>query len=103
MDRLDNVIRVVNNHETENYQVGQEIIEIQQELITLRQTVDSWNDDEEGREEENQDEAARIEDLPLQEDHENSPEIPPGSARPASLAGSATTVILSTLEIPLFC
>ena len=94
MDRLDNVIRVVKNHETENYQVGQEITEIQQELTTLRQTVDSWNDDEEGREEENQDEATRIEDLPSQEDHENPPEIPPGlAARPASLAGSATAVI----------
>ena len=101
MDRLDNVIRVVKNHETENYQVGQEITEIQQELTTLRQTVDSWNDDEEGREEENQDEATRIEDLPSQEDHENPPEIPPGLARPASLAGSATAVILSTLEMPL--
>ena len=34
MDRLDNVIRVVNNHETENYQVGQSINDIQHELNT---------------------------------------------------------------------
>ena len=63
---------------TENYQVGQETIEIHQELTTLKQTVDSWNDDEEGREEENQDGDTRVEDLPLQEDREISPETPPG-------------------------
>ena len=51
MDRLDNVIRVVNNHETENYQIGQSISDSQHELNTLRQTVVSWNDEEEGVEE----------------------------------------------------
>ena len=45
MDRLDNVIRVVNDHESESYQVGQSINDIQQELINLRQTVDSRNEE----------------------------------------------------------
>ena len=40
MDRLDNVIRVVNNHESESYQVGQSINDIQQKLTVLRHTVD---------------------------------------------------------------
>ena len=90
MDRLDNVIRVVHTHETENYQVGQSINDIQQELTTLRQTVDSRNDEEEGVEEEHQDDDARndVVDLPLQEDQDRSPETPPGLGRSASTAGS---------------
>ena len=78
MDRLDNVIRVVNNHETENYQVGQSTNDIQHELTTLRQTVDSWNDPEEGVEEKHQDDVAQddIADLPLQEDQDRSPRTP---------------------------
>ena len=97
IDRLDNVIRVVNNHETENYQVGQSINDIQQELTTLRQIVDSWNSEEEGREEDQQNDVVQEEvmDLPLQEDQERSPEIPPELAQPESLAGSATTVIVN--------
>ena len=66
MDRLDNVIRVVNHHESESYQVGQSINNIQQELTTLRQTVDSWNDEEEDRGEEHQDDVAQ----------DNVPELP---------------------------
>ena len=97
MDRLDNVIRVVNTHETENYQVGQSINDIQQELNNLRQTVDLWNNEEEVIEEGHQD------DLP-QDDVAHTPRSPetPGLARSASIAGSATTVIVSALEVPLF-
>ena len=46
MDRLDSVIRVVNEHQSESYQVGQSINDIQHELSTLRQAVDAWNEDE---------------------------------------------------------
>ena len=46
MDRLDSVIRVVNDHESESYQVGQSINDIQQELNALRQVVDAWNEDD---------------------------------------------------------
>ena len=104
MDRLDNVIRVVNDHDTENYQVGQSINDIQQELSTLRQTVDSWNAEEEEVEEGQQDDLPQNEvpDLPVQEDQGRSPEPPPGLPRSASIAGSATTVIVSVLELPLF-
>ena len=103
MDRLDNVIRVVNNHETENYQVGQSINDIQQELNTLQQTVDTWSDEEGDVEDEHQEDVVQedVPDLPLQEDQDRSPETPPGLARSASIAGSATTVIVSALEVPL--
>ena len=66
MDRLDNVIRVVSDHKSESYQVGQSINDIQQELINLRQTVDSWNEEEENREE------GHLDDVP----QENVPELP---------------------------
>ena len=104
IDRLDNVIRVVNNHESESYQVGQSINDIQQELMTLRQTVDAWNDDEQANEEHHQQETTHDDapDLPLQEDVDINDESPPGLARPASIAGSAPTIIMSTLELPLF-
>ena len=87
-----------------NYQVGQSINDTQQELTYLRQAVDSWNDEEEGVEGRHQDEVSQedVADLPLQEDQDQSPEAPPGLARSASIAGSATTVIVSTLELPLF-
>ena len=49
-----------------SYQVGQSINDIQQELNTLRQTVDSWNDEEEGRKEEHQDDVVQ----------DNAPELP---------------------------
>ena len=45
-DRLDNVIRMVNNHESDNYQVGQSINDLQQETIALRQTLDAWNEED---------------------------------------------------------
>ena len=104
MDRLDSVIRVVNDHESESYQVGQSLNDIQQELVTLRQTVDSWNDEEQGGEEGHQDDVPQNEvpDLPVREDQDGSPEAPPGLAHSASIAGSATTVIVSALELPLF-
>ena len=87
-DRLDNVIRVVNNHESENHQVGQSSNDIQQELMTLRQTVDAWNNDEEVNEENHQQDATHndLPDLPLQEVTDNVDEPPPGLARPASIA-----------------
>ena len=104
MDLLDNVIRVVNTHETESYQVGQSINDIQQELNTLRQTIDSWNEEEEVVEEGRQDDAPQddIPQFPPQEDQDRSPEAPPGLVRSASIDGSATTVIVSALEVPLF-
>ena len=104
MDRLDNVIRVVNDHDTANYRLGQSMSDIQQELTTLRQTVDSWNDEEEGREEEHQNDDVQenVTELPIQEEQDRSPDAPPGLARSASMAGSATTVIVSALELPLF-
>ena len=104
MDCLDNVIRVVNDHDTANYRIGQSMSDIQQELTTLRQTVDSWNDEEEGREEEHQNDDVQenVTELPIQEEHDNSPDHPPGLPRSASTAGSATTIIVSALELPLF-
>ena len=46
MDRLDSVIPSVNDHESESYQIGQSINDIQHELTALRQDVDAWNEDE---------------------------------------------------------
>ena len=45
-DRLDSVIRVVNDHESNSYQVGQSINDIQQEVIALRQAVGAWDEEE---------------------------------------------------------
>ena len=94
---------MVNNHESESYQVGQSINDIQQELMTLRQTVDAWNDEEQANEEHHQQETIHDDapDLP-QEGVDIDQETPPGLARPASIAGSASTIIMSTLELPLF-
>ena len=41
-------------------------------------------------------------DLPIQEGHDISQHVPPGLSRSASMAGSATTIIVSALELPLF-
>ena len=46
IDRLDNVIKVVNSQAAENYHLDQSVQDIQQELTMLRQTVDSWNDEQ---------------------------------------------------------
>ena len=46
IDRLDNVIKVVNNQAAENYHLDQSVQDVQQELTLLRQTVDSWNDEQ---------------------------------------------------------
>ena len=45
-DRLDSVFRVVNDHESNSYQIGQSTNDIQQEMIALRQTVDAWDEEE---------------------------------------------------------
>ena len=86
----------MNDHKSESYQVGQSINDIQQELINLRQTVDSWNEEEENREEEHLDDVAQenVPELPIQEGQDRSPETPPGLVCSASIAGSATTVIV---------
>ena len=52
IDRLDEVIKVVNTQATDSYHPDQSVQDIQQELTTLRQTVDSWNDDQQNDEEE---------------------------------------------------
>ena len=46
INRLDDVIKVVNTQAADSYQLDQSVQDIQQELITLRQTVESWNDDQ---------------------------------------------------------
>ena len=104
MDRLDHVIRVVNDHESESFQVGQSINDIQHELTTLRQAIDAWNQDDqqEGHEEDHQEDNQLGEspDLPLKEGHDLLEQEPPGLTRSASMAGSATTIIVSALELP---
>ena len=104
IDRLDNVIRVVNDHESESYQVGQSINDIQQELTALRQTVYAWNNEEECDQEDHQEDTTQndLVNLPLQEDTDRVEEPPLGLFRSASIAGSATTVLVSALELPLF-
>ena len=104
IDRLDSVIKVVNTHAAESFHLEQSVQDIQQELITLRQTVDSWNDDQENNEEEQQEIPPQDDspDPPLYEDQEQPQDIPPGLDHSASMAGSATTIILSSLELPLF-
>ena len=54
IDRLDSVIQVVNTHAAESYHLEQSVQDIQQELLELRKTVDSWNDDQEANGEEQQ-------------------------------------------------
>ena len=55
IDRLDNVIKVVNTQSAENYHLDQSVQDIQQELTMLRQTVNSWNEEQQDDEEEQQD------------------------------------------------
>ena len=43
IDRLDDVIKVVNTQAADSYHLDQSVQDIQQELVMLRQTVDSWN------------------------------------------------------------
>ena len=103
IDRLDDVIKVVNNQAADNYHLDQSIQDIQQELQTLRQTVDSWNDEQQNDEEEQQELIPKDElpDLPVIEDQGLPYDPPPGLNRSPSMAGSGTTVILSSLELPL--
>ena len=81
------------------------INDIQHELTSLRQTVDAWNQDDqhEGHEEDRQEEIQLGDnpDLPLKEGHDLIEQDPPGLMRSASMAGSATTIIVSALELPL--
>ena len=65
---------------------------------SLRQAVDAWNNEEQFDGEDHQEEDTQLDNLPLQEDTDRVEELPPGLSRPASIAGSATTVIVSTLE-----
>ena len=103
MDRLDSV---VNHHESESYQVGQSMNDIQQELNALRQVVDAWNEDDQQEPQkveyqEDNDPTEKIR-ISIQEGHHTFEQEPPGLSRPASMAGSATTIIVSALELPLF-
>ena len=107
MDRLDSVIRVVNDHESESFQIGQSINDVQHEVIALRQAVDSWNEDEQQAEPHTEEQPedqhqSEVIGLHIQEGHDTSQPDPPGLSRSASMAGSATTIIVSALELPLF-
>ena len=98
MDRSDSVIRVVSDHESESYQIGQSVNDIQHEVVALRQAVDSWNEDEQQAEphtEEQQEDQHQSEviGLHIQEGHDTSESDPPGLSRSASMAGSATTLV----------
>ena len=105
INRLDDVIKVVNTQAAHSYQLDQSVQDIQQELMTLRQTVDSWNDDQQHDEvQEEQQETTLQEDLPdlpVHEDQGLPYDPPPGLNRSPSMAGSGTTIILSSLELPL--
>ena len=103
IDRLDSVIKVVNTQSAENYHLDQSVQDIQQELTMLRQTVDSWNDEQQDDGEEQQQIPPQDDfpDLPLHEDQGSTHDPPPGLSRSPSMAGSATTIILSSLELPL--
>ena len=103
IDRLDDVIKVVNTQSADNYHLDQSIQDIQQELVTLRQTVDSWNDEQQNIEEEQQEVTPQedVPDPPVYEDQGLPYEPPPGLNSSSSLAGSGTTIILSSLELPL--
>ena len=98
-------IKVVNTQATDSYQLDQSVQDIHQELMTLRQKVDSWNDDQQHDEvQEEQQENTLQEDLPhppVAEDQGSPYDPPPGLNRSPSMAGSGTTVILSSLELPL--
>ena len=95
----------------DNYQVNQTLSDIQQEIVALRQEVDSWNEEDpqqqqpqEAPYEEQQDNhyPEEVTRLPVDEACDEPGVGPPGLSPPASVAGSATTVIVSTLELPLF-
>ena len=99
IDRLDDVIKVVNTQSADTYHLpppDQSIQDIQQELLTLRQTVDSWNDEQQNDEEDQicsrevitQDE---VPDLPLHDGQELPYDPPPGLTRSPSMAGSGTS------------
>ena len=103
IDRLDDVIKVVNTQSADNYQLEQSIQDIQQELLTLRQTMDSWNDEHQNDEEDQQEVSAQDEvpDLHLHEEQGLPYDPPPGLTRSSSMTGSGTTIIVSSLELPL--
>ena len=103
INRLDDVIKVVNTQAADNYHLDQSIQDLQHELLTLRQTVDSWNDEQQNDEEEQQEVTPQDEspDLLVHEDQGLPYDSPPGLNRSPSMAGSGTTIILSSLELPL--
>ena len=90
---------MVNNRETDNCQVNQAMHEMQQVVDTLRQTVDSWNEEypqqqhettyEEQQEEQPDDIGPEF---PLEEvrDETSSQVHPPPGLSSASMAGSET-------------
>ena len=98
IDRLDNVIKVVNTQAAENYHLDQSVQDIQQELTMLRQTVDSWNDEQQNDEEGQQEIPPQddLPDLPSHEDQGPSHDPPPGLSHSPSMAGSGATIILSS-------
>ena len=105
INRLDDVIKVVNTQVSDSYHLDQSIQDMQQELVTLRQTVDSWNDEQPNNEDQEEQQVStpqeEMPDLPVYEDQGLPYDPPPGLDRSPSMAGSGTTIILSSLELPL--
>ena len=89
IDRLDDVIEVVNTQAADSYHLDQSVQDIQQELVMLRQTVDSWNDERprDDVHEEQQETTLQEElpDLPVYEDQGPPYDPPPGLSRSSSL------------------
>ena len=116
-NRPDNVIRVVNDHGQENFPLQQAVQDQEQAFETLKQTVDSWNDEE--YQQPQQEEQQEISEVEVQNDHDNglrdqlpndpnddestlsSQVNPPPGLLSDSDIGSASTIIV-TLEMPLF-
>ena len=103
IDRLEKVIKAVNTQTADDYLLDQSVQDIQQELTVLRKTVDSWNDEGQTKGEEEQECAPQEElpDLPVHEDPGHIQNPPPGLGHSPSAAGSAATIIVSSLELPL--
>ena len=71
---------MVNSQAAESYHLDQSVQDVQQEVTLLRQTVDSWNDEQQNDEEEQQENILQddLPDLPLHEDQGPSNDPPPG-------------------------
>ena len=118
-DQLDNVIRLVNSHEQNICQTQQVLQETQQTVDQLRQTVETWNEpydhDQEHEQQVEQSElgnAGHNQQGQVEELNEivrgdvstmTSSQIhpPPGLHSSDSGLGSASTIIMSTPEMPL--